>query len=104
MKLKSCRGRQKQFPKYLSPVKEKPVLKPAKVKDLLDQIQYIPPMASNHNSGLKGLIFFINYYLYIGRIRFFWFLLFKMPFDTEQFILEIQQNNCIWNKRKYPLV
>ncbi|CAI6348973.1 unnamed protein product [Macrosiphum euphorbiae] len=22
-----------------------------------------------------------------------------MPFDTEQFILEIQQNNCIWDKQ-----
>jgi len=22
-------------------------------------------------------------------------------FDTEQFIIEIQQNDCIWNKRKY---
>jgi len=35
------RGRQKQFPKHLPTVKEKPVLKPAKVKDLLDQIQFI---------------------------------------------------------------
>lgn len=52
MKVKNCRGRQKQFPKHLPTVKEKPVLKPAKVKDLLDQIQYIPPI---HHQFYKNL-------------------------------------------------
>ena len=38
--------------KHLPTVKEKPVLKPAKVKDLLDQIQYIPPI---HHQFYKNL-------------------------------------------------
>jgi len=52
LKGKNCCGRQKQFPKHLPSVKEKPVLKPAKVKDLLDQIQYIPPI---HHQFFKNL-------------------------------------------------
>jgi len=42
MKTNAHHGRQKNFPQHLLSVTVKPVLKPAKLKDLMDQMQYIP--------------------------------------------------------------